>query len=113
MAQVRSFLSAKANIATATTDGAVVSAVANQKIRVFGVIAIQGTSVGAITFNSKPAGAGTAISAAFSPAASGGFTLPVGDGPWFTTNAGEGLTVTTGATTTAVGIQVVYDLLPA
>jgi hypothetical protein len=96
-----------ANIATATTDGAIVSAVAGKKIRVLAVMAVAGATATTITFNSKPAGAGTAISALFAAGANGLTPLSYNPLGWFETNAGEGLTATTGAGSTT-GIQVTY-----
>lgn len=100
------------NIASATTDSILVAAVAGRKIRVRSVALVQGTAAGGITFNSKPAGAGVAISPAFTPAASSTFSLPdMDEGGWFETNVGEGLSVTTGTTTSAVAVLVTYDLV--
>lgn len=102
--------SAVASIASATTDGAVVTAVTGKKIRVHRLALTQGTSAAGITFNTKPGGAGSAISPTWVPAASSPFVLDYSPG-WFETNAGEGLTCTTGATTSAVAILVVYSLV--
>jgi hypothetical protein len=100
------------NIPTATTDSVLVAAVAGRKIRVRSVVLTQGTAAGGITFNSKPAGVGVAISPAFTPAASAVLQLADADeGGWFETLVGEGLTVTTGTTTTAVAVLVTYDLI--
>lgn len=107
----RSTSSGFASVATASTDAVLVSApAAPLRIRVLGVALTQGTAAGAVTFNSKGAGAGTAVSAAFLPAISTTFVLPAGDTPWFVCKPGEGLTVTTGTTTTAVPVHVAYDL---
>jgi len=98
---------AKANIAASTTDGSLVSAVASKKIRVLSWIAVAGGTATNVTFNTKPGGAGTAISALFACGANSGAAQgysPVGH---FETTAGEGLTVTTGAGST-VGVQVTY-----
>lgn len=103
-------LKAVASVATATTDGAVASAVAGKKIRVLALAYVGGTTVGAVTFNTKPAGAGTAIGPAFVAAASTPVVLPYNPKGWFETNLGEGLTATTGATTSAVTILVTYEL---
>lgn len=96
-----------ANIAAAQTDAAVVAAVAGKKIRVLGVVFVTGATATNLTFNSKPAGAGTAVSPLFANGANGGATLPFADSGWFETVAGEGLSATTGAGSTT-GIQVVY-----
>lgn len=100
-------LYAVANIAASTTDGAVITAVAGKKIRVLAVIAVAGATATNLTFNSKPAGAGTAISALFANGANGGEVLNFNPSGWFETNSGEGLTVTTGSGSTT-GISVVY-----
>ena len=98
---------AKANIAASTTDGSVVAAVTSKKIRVLSFRIHAGGTATNVTFNTKPAGAGTAISELFACAANGGRAeaySPIGH---FETNAGEGLTVTTGAGST-VGIGISY-----
>lgn len=100
------------NVASATTDGALVTAVSGKKIRVLGVLLDAGGTATTVTFNSKGAGAGTAISATFDLLARGVAPFPIHDYGWFETNAGEGLTVTTGTGST-VGIQVVYTLVPS
>lgn len=98
---------AKANIAASTTDGAVVAAVASKKIRVLSFRVMAGGTGTNVTFNSKPGGAGTAISELMACPANGGqhgAFCPVGH---FETVAGEGLAVTTGPGST-VGVGVVY-----
>ncbi len=98
-----------ANISAATTDGVVVAAVAGKAIRVIGLaFGCAGTAT-AVTFNTKPAGAGTAISATFNLGANGGWMFPRtqdSDG-WLLTNTGEGLSATTGAGSTTA-VQVLY-----
>jgi hypothetical protein len=96
-----------ANVAAAQTDSNVVTAVANKKIRVLQTHVVTGATATNITFNSKPAGAGTAISSLAANAANGGSVRPFSPIGWFETVAGEGLTVTTGAGSTT-GIEVVY-----
>lgn len=98
---------AVANIAASTTDGAVVAAVATKKIRVLAAVVLAGGTATSITFNSKPGGAGTAISPLFANGVNGGEVLPFSPVGWFETVAGEGLSATTGAGSTT-GIQVVY-----
>lgn len=95
------------NVATAQTDSALVAAgtgaFADKRIGVMGFLLVQGTSAAAISFTTKPAGAGTAISSLLVPAASGNITcFPDCGFPIWVTNAGEGLSLTTGATTSAV-----------
>lgn len=110
--------SAFANPVGATTDASVVAAVAGKCIRVMGFILSPAatTPPASVVFNSKPAGAGVAITATFGlvagvPVATGG----VGEqrSGLFQTVAGEGLTVTTGAGAGAVGVQVVYETVAA
>ncbi len=96
-----------ANVAASQTDSSIVSAVAAKKIRVLSAYAVAGGTATTLTFNSKPAGAGSAISALFANGANGGEILPYSPIGWFETVAAEGLTVTTGAGSTT-GIGVVY-----
>lgn len=98
---------AKANVAASQTDSNVVTAVAAKKIRVLALRVMTGSTATTVTFNSKPAGAGTAISELFACAANGGVALAYSQVGHFETVAGEGLTVTTGAGATT-GIGVVY-----
>ena len=98
---------ALANVAASQTDSAVVAAVTAKKIRVLAVIALTGATATNVTFTTKPAGSGTAISALFACGSNQGFALGFNPVGWFQTNAGEGLSVTTGAGATT-GIQVVY-----
>lgn len=100
-------LTAFANIAASTIDGALVTAVASKSIRVVAVVMVTGGTATNVTFNTKPTGAGTAISPLFADGANGGAVLPNLYDGWFTTNVGEGLTVTTGAGS-ATGILVKY-----
>lgn len=94
----RSVLGGFASTAASTTDGVVVAAVANKRIRVVSFIINQGdTTASTVTFNSKGAGAGVAIGPALKVAANGVIVAPFSDGGWFRTAVGEGLTVTTGA----------------
>ena len=105
--------SAFVNLAASTTDGpftggTLPSARAGARVAVYGLIISQGdTTPSSVTFNSKPSGAGTAISGLLKASANGGFVLTPGMEPWFTTNKGEGLTVTTGIGSTT-GIQVIW-----
>lgn len=98
---------AKGNIAASQTDSSIVAAVASKKIRVLCAYAVAGGTATNLTFNSKPAGAGTAISALLANGANGGEILPFSPVGWFETVAGEGLTVTTAAGSTT-GLGVVY-----
>lgn len=98
------------SVAASATDSVLVAAKAGKKIRVLSFILNQGdTTPSSVTFNSKGAGAGTAISPALKASANGGFVA--NSAGWFETIAGEGLTVTTGAGSTT-GIIVTYELIP-
>lgn len=108
---VRGALTANAGVAASQTDSSVVAAVSGRRINVLAVAYVGGTSAAAVTFNSKGAGAGTAISPSTIVAASTPFVLPFNPKGWFTTNAGEALTVTTGASVTATAIVVVYEVI--
>jgi hypothetical protein len=96
-----------ANVAASATDSALVAAVALKKIRVLALYAIAGGTQTNLTFNSKPGGAGTAISPLLANAQNGGEVLGFNPSGWFETTAGQGLSVTTG-TGSATGIGVVY-----
>ncbi|RDI73314.1 hypothetical protein Gocc_2914 [Gaiella occulta] len=99
---------AKANVAASTTDSVLVAAVAGKKIRVISVRLHAGGTATNVTFNSKPAGAGVAISPTYACGANGGRSdsSPQGDFE-FETAVGEELSVTTGAGST-VGVGVSY-----
>lgn len=101
------FTFAFANVAAGETDSNLVTAVTGKKIRVHQVAAVAGATATNLTFNSKPAGAGTAISPLYANGINGGVVLPYSKRGWFETTAGEGLTVTTGAGSTT-GIQIGY-----
>ena len=100
----------RANIAAATTDGAIIAAVAAKKIRVlsYSVSALAAAATTA-TFTSKPGGAGTAVSHLISLAANGNSSEDSEFG-LFETAAGEGLSLTTGAGA-GVGVRVTYVLV--
>lgn len=103
-----------ANISASQTDSNVITAVSGRIIRVLGVVCEAGGTATNVTFNSKGSGSGTAISMLFALPANGGFVLPTvesgGQNPWFQTNSGEALTMTTGGGST-VGVQIIYDLI--
>lgn len=100
-----------ANVAASQTDSALVAAVSGKRIRVVSLVALSGGTATNVTFNSKPSGAGSAISCLYANAANGGFVLPeASEFGWFETNPGEGLSVTTGAGSTT-GFQIVYVLI--
>jgi hypothetical protein len=104
-------LQVKANVAASQTDSSLIAAVADKKYVVEAVVLLTGATATNVTFNTKPAGAGTAISMLFACGTNGGAALPHTKHGWFETNFGEGLTVTTGAGSTT-GIQVVYRVVP-
>ena len=112
--------SAWANTAASATDSALTnpisagtlsSGVAGARIRVYAVYAQCGGTATDITFNSKSAGAGTAIFPKVAAGINGGAVLPYNPKGWFTTKPGEGLTITTDAGSTS-GIAVVYEVIP-
>lgn len=98
------------NVASGQTDSVIVLATGGKKIRVLQVFALAGGSSTDLTFNSKPAGAGTAISPLMANDIRSGEVLPFSPIGWFETNVGEGLTVTTSAGSTT-GILVAYILV--
>ena len=102
-----------ANVAASQTDSSIVSAVAGKSITVLGFGLVAGATATTVTFNSKGAGAGTAISALYALPISGVCVFPVSapsSGYWFKTNVGEALTVTTGAGATT-GIEIVIQIV--
>lgn len=97
-----------ANVAASSTDAAIVAAVTSKKIRVLSFRLHAGATATNVTFNTKPAGAGTAISELFACAPNGGRSEARNtDGHFNDTGTGEGLSVTTGAGST-VGVGVNY-----
>ena len=91
----------------AATDAAFVALVALKKIRVLS-LAYSGSAADAtIVFNSKPAGAGTAVSILFSNKLETLGVLPYSEQGWFETAAGEGLSVTVAGGTVAAMIAYV------
>lgn len=101
------------SIAASTTDSVLVAAAAGKRVRVISFVINQGDSTpSAVTFNTKPTGAGTAIYPALKFPANGGISSGDQASGWFQTLPGEGLSVTTGAgSTTAVAVT--YELVPA
>lgn len=93
------------NVAAASTDANIVTAVASKRIRVLSVRLSSSTVATNITFNTKPGGAGTAISETFQLGVNATESYDLNQHGHFQTSVGEGLTVTTGAgSTTGVGI---------
>lgn len=97
-----------ANVAASQTDSSLVAAVAGTSIKVLAVFAKAGGTATTLTFNTKPSGAGSAISASFANGINGDTLLPYNEEGWFETAVGEGLTCTTGAGSTT-GIQIIYS----
>lgn len=98
---------ALANVAASQTDAVLVTAVTGRKIRLLASATLAGTVATNLTFNTKGAGAGVAISPLFANASNSGAVLPFNPLGWVETNTGEALTVTTGAGSTT-GILITY-----
>jgi hypothetical protein len=102
-----------ANVAAAAVDAVLVAAVPtdgqgrNKSIRVCGLILSGTAAATSITLNSKPAGAGGAISPTINIPANTTVAVDVAEAGWFETVQGQGLTCTTAAGS-GVGVQVVY-----
>lgn len=96
-----------ANVAASQTDSVLVAAVTGKAIRVISAVWMAGGTATTLVFNSKPAGAGVAISPVFANGVNGGQALQEFQSGWLQTNQGEGLTVTTGAGA-STGILVAY-----
>ena len=101
-----------ANVAASSTDEELVAARTNLKIRVYAAFVAGGDTATDVTFNTKPSGSGTAITPLLALDANGDMVLPQSFGGWFETEAGEGLSVTTGTGSTQ-GVHVVFQYLPA
>jgi hypothetical protein len=96
----RTVVAANFSVAPAATDSAFVAAAgAGLKIYVIGYDLHAGTAASTFQFNSKPAGAGTAISPVYPQIASGQKVVGPYAFPLYSTNANEGLSITTGAGT--------------
>lgn len=98
---------AKANVAASQTDSSIVAAVTGQRILVLAFRLHTAATATNVTFNTKPSGAGTAISELFALGINGGRAEGFSQYGHFITASGEGLSVTTGAGSTT-GIGVVY-----
>ena len=105
-----------ANVAASQTDSNIVTGKDGTIIRIIGgFVVVAGTATN-VTFNSKGIGAGTAITSIIPCGANGGLMMsspsqnPSGESPsgYFETNKGEGLTITTGAGASIVGITIRY-----
>ena len=99
---------AKGGFSATTTDGALVSAVTGKKIRI--VQALISCAVATyFTIRSKPAGAGTSISADHQLAAGTIFLFPFNPWGWWESTISQGIAVNTGAD--SVFIDVSYILV--
>ena len=97
------------SIAASQTDSVLVAAIPGRRIRVCAFIINHGdTTPSSVLFNSKGAGAGTAIFATLKYGANGGTTSPEVRPGWFQTNVGEALTVNTGVGS-ATGVGVLWE----
>ena len=105
-----------ANVPASTTDQVIVTSptdvtrAGNAIIKVVSLVMVAGGTATTATFNSKGSGAGTAISCLFANGANGGAVLNRNDDGWFSTNAGEALSITTGGGA-ATGVLVNYELV--
>lgn len=111
----RSVLTARFSVAPATTDsvtGLPAAQGTGLKIYVVGYELHAGSAGAAFQFNTKPAGAGSAISPVMTQANLGMKLLPPGAIPAYQTNANEGLSITTGAGTGNTTGSVWYFVAP-
>lgn len=109
-------LRAWANISASTTDGAftggtIPSLDSGFKYRIVWFhLHARGTAT-QVTFNSKPSGAGTAMSPTYECGVNSGRSEGPNEYGWFETSNSNGITVTTGAGST-VGVAIGYVKLP-
>lgn len=101
-------------VANNTTDSVLQAAIASNTIVVLAIFANCSNATGpaTITFNTKSASSGVAISPTFRIPTAGGFVLPYSDVGWFETNVGEGLTASTGATNSDTAVIIVWRSQP-
>src|SRR5690348_6473018 len=105
-----------ANVAASQTDSNIISLVQGKRLRVIGGWVVNAGTAMNVTFNSKGTGAGTAITSLIPCGANGGLIFPsaqpiaVGEAPYgyFESNKDEGITVTTSAGATIMGITLRY-----
>ena len=90
-------------VSASSTDSSLVAAVSGHRIRVLGMGVSCGGTASTFQFES---GTSTAISPVFNNS----IVLPLNESGWFETNAGEALTVTTGAGS-ATAIIIVYEII--
>lgn len=96
-----------ANIAASQTDANLITAVASKKLHIVQLQERSGATATNITFNSKGAGAGTAISSLHANGANGGAAPGANEYGFYETNSGEAFTCTTGAGS-STGVEGVY-----
>lgn len=89
-------------------ERSVVAAVAGSRIRVLSYALSMGSGGGTLVFNTKPAGAGAAITPTFNFPGNGNLSSSF-DAGLFETSVGEGLTVT--STVSTCGVLVTYILV--
>jgi hypothetical protein len=99
------------SVLASQTDSPIVAAVANMKVHILGFKFQAAGTPSTVVLTSKPGGAGSSISQVFSPTASLMFGEPLGSDPLYSTVAGEGLAMTTGAGGTTTGV-LWYALAP-
>lgn len=107
---------AKSDVASSQTDSALISAKVGVVNRIIGgFIIVAGTATN-VTLNSKGTGAGTSITSTLPCGINGGISWPIaaqqntGDPPfgYFESARGEGITVTTGAGASVIGVNLTY-----
>jgi hypothetical protein len=111
------YLYANVNVAASSTDatltkspnGGTLTAITGKKMRIVGYSVSGGSTATTLIFNSKGAGAGTAISSTKSFGGNGGFGAHASQPGDFETKVSETVTVTTGAGST-MGIDITYIL---
>lgn len=101
---------AKGGISSGTTDGALISATSGKKIRIVQALITSGASSATyFTIRSKPAGAGTSISADHQLPVGSILLLPFNPWGWWESTISQGIAVNTGSD--SVFIDVSYVLL--
>jgi hypothetical protein len=102
---------AKVSVATNTTDAAFISGTALCHIRILWLAIQNGATASTVTLNSKPAGAGTAISPAWTYNAYGGRESVYLPGKRWQSAEGEGVSVTTAAAGATVTVEACYIVI--
>ncbi len=99
-------------LAAGQTDGAVVTALPNRKIRVLSLMVLPTTTPPAsVTLNSKGSGAGTAMSPVIPLVAATPMVLSGGSIGLWETNKGEALTITNPVGTTLAVFSLAYVVI--